>query len=50
MAADEQEAADWLRRRTPKSVDGDRQERVAFQRRGVLACAGVFRVKRVLGF
>jgi len=50
MAADEQEAADWLRRRTPKSVDVDRQEQVAFQRRGVLACAGVFRVKRVLGF
>ena len=50
MAADEQEAADWLRRRTPKGVDVDRRDQVEFQRRGALASAGVFRVKRVMGF
>jgi len=50
MAADDQEAADWLRRRTPKSLHMSEPGQVVFQRRGVLAMAGVFRVKRVMGF
>lgn len=50
MAADEQEAADWLRRRTPKGMEVERRDQVEFLRRGVLASAGVFRVKRVAGF
>jgi hypothetical protein len=50
MAADEQEAADWLRRRTPKGTEVDGRDQVEFLRHGVLASAGVFRVKRVMGF
>ncbi|MDP9225468.1 MAG: hypothetical protein M3P18_16820 [Actinomycetota bacterium] len=50
MAADEQEAADWLNRRTPKGIDVEAQDQVEFLRRGVLASAGIFRVKRVMGF
>lgn len=49
MAADDQEAADWLRRRVPKGTEVDRREHVEFQRRRVLTSAGVFRVKRVMG-
>lgn len=49
MAADEEEAALWLRRRTPKgqSLPG---MQVEFDRRGVRTSVGVFRVKRVMGF
>jgi hypothetical protein len=50
MAADEQEAADWLRRRTPKGMGGEPRDQVEFLRRGVLASAGIFRVKRVMVF
>jgi hypothetical protein len=50
MAADEQEAADWLRRRVPARMHPDRPAQVEFERRGVLTSAGVFRVKRVSGF
>lgn len=50
MAADEQEASDWLRRRTPKGMEVEARDQVEFLRRGVLASAGVFRVKRVMGF
>lgn len=50
MAADEKEAVDWLRRKTPRGTDVDQREQVEFLRRGVLASAGVFRVKRVMGF
>lgn len=50
MVADEQEAADWLRERAPKGTEVDRPGHIEFQRRGVLASAGVFRVKRVMGF
>lgn len=49
MAADEQEATDWLRRRVPKSVGLDGAGQVEFERRGVLSSAGVFRIKRVTG-
>jgi hypothetical protein len=49
MAADEEEAALWLRRRTPKghSLPG---MQIEFDRRGVRTSVGVFRVKRVMGF
>lgn len=50
MAADEQEAAEWLRRRTPKGTEVEDRDQVVFLRRGVLASAGVFRVKRVMVF
>lgn len=50
MAADEFEAAEWLRRRVPRQVDTRARDQVAFVRRGVVASAGVFRAKRVLGF
>jgi hypothetical protein len=50
MGADEQEAANWLRRQTPKGIDVEAQEQVEFLRRGVLTSAGIFRVKRVMGF
>lgn len=50
MAADEQEATDWLRRRTPKGTEVEDRDQVEFLRRGVLASAGVFRVKRVMVF
>jgi hypothetical protein len=50
IAADEQEAAEWLRRRTPKGMGGEPRDQVEFLRRGVLANAGIFRVKRVMVF
>ena len=50
MPADEREAADWLRRRTPKRLHVDRPGQVEFERRAVLASAGILRVKRVSGF
>ena len=50
MAADESEAAAWLRRRGPKSAITDGTDQVEFERRGSLTSAGVFRVKRVTGF
>lgn len=49
MAADENEAAQWLRRRTPKGFSAKPGERAEFERRGVLTSVGVFRVKRVMG-
>lgn len=49
MAADESEATAWLRRRVPKSATTDSTGQVEFERRGSLASAGVFRVKRVTG-
>ena len=49
MAADEQEAATWLRSKTPKDAVIDAGGQTEFQRRGVLVSAGVFRVKRVMG-
>lgn len=48
--ADEQEAALWLRRRTPKGIEVKRPGQVQFDRRGILSSAGIFRVKRVMGF
>jgi len=50
MAADEEEAADWLRRQIPKRMKVDRPGHVEFLRRGVSTSAGAFRVKRVMGF
>jgi hypothetical protein len=50
MAADEAEASAWLSKRTPKVARIDHPGQVEFQRRGVLVSAGVFRVKRVMGF
>jgi hypothetical protein len=50
MAADEAEASAWLRKRTPKAVTIEQPGQVEFLRRGVLTSAGVFRVKRVMGF
>lgn len=50
MAADDEEAAAWLRRRVPRSIAVDRPDQVEFERRGHLASAGIFRVKRVVGF
>lgn len=50
MPADAEEAATWLRRRTPKTVEIAGPGQVEFHRRGVLASAGIFRVKRVMGF
>lgn len=49
MAADEQEAADWLRRKTPKGLTTDAATQVDFERREVLMSVGVARVKRVMG-
>lgn len=49
MAADEREAADWLRHKTPKGVMIDAATRVDFERRGVLTSVGVAQVKRVIG-
>ena len=49
MAADETEAGAWLRKRIPKSLRNDKSGQVEFERRGVLTCAGVFPVKRVMG-
>lgn len=50
MAADEAEGAAWLRRRVPRSVDLENREQVEFDRKGVPSSAGIFRVKRVMGF
>jgi hypothetical protein len=50
MAADETEASVWLRERIPRTVRSDKQGQAEFERRGVLTCVGVFRVKRVMGF
>jgi hypothetical protein len=50
MAADTQEANEWLKRRTPKGIDMGKSGQVQFERRGRLASVGVFRVKRVMGF
>jgi hypothetical protein len=50
MAADEQEAVHWLRRRLPKGMEAEHRDQVEFLRRGVLSSAGIFRVKRVMGF
>ncbi len=50
MAADEQEAIDWLRRRTPRAIEVEHRDQVEFIRRGISASAGIFRVKRVMGF
>jgi hypothetical protein len=50
MAADEKEATEWCRRRTPKGLSVKAGEQVEFERRGVLTNVGVFRVKRVMGF
>lgn len=49
MAADEHEAADWLRRRVPKAKYADRPGQVEFERREVRSSAGILRVKRVIG-
>ena len=50
MAADEVEAAEWLRSRVPRKLKVDRPGHVEFQRRGALTGVGVYRIKRVLGF
>jgi hypothetical protein len=50
MAADEGEATDWLRRRTPKNIGVSSPGQVLFERRGVLNGVGIARAKRVLGF
>jgi hypothetical protein len=50
MAADEEEAAEWFRRRTPKGLSAHAGEQAEFERRGVLTNVGVFRVKRIMGF
>ncbi len=50
MAADESEAAAWLRKRTPKAARINEPGQVEFDRRGVRTSSGVFRVKRVMGF
>jgi hypothetical protein len=49
MAADEDEAAGWLRKHTPKAVDVREPGQLLFDRRGVYSMAGVFRTKRVIG-
>ena len=50
MAADENEAGLWLRRRTPKGMSVRAGTQATFERRGVVTSVGVFRVKRVMGF
>jgi hypothetical protein len=50
MAANEEEAAEWFRRRTPKALSANAGEQAEFERRGILTNVGVFRVKRVMGF
>lgn len=50
MAADESEAAVWLRKRTPKAARIEGPGQVEFDRRGVRTSVGVFRAKRVMGF
>ena len=50
MAADEREAAVWLRRRAPKGVSVRPGVDTGFDRRGLRASVGVFRAKRVMGF
>jgi hypothetical protein len=49
MAADEDEATEWLRGRAPKKVKVDRPGHVEFERRGTLTGAGIY-LKRVMGF
>jgi hypothetical protein len=50
LAADSGEAAAWLNRRTPKSVQAKEPGQHVFERRGIGTAVGVFRVKRVVGF
>lgn len=50
MAADDQGAVEWLRPRTPRESRLERPGQLEFERRGVPASAGIFRVKRVMGF
>jgi hypothetical protein len=50
IAADESEAADWLRKRTPRHLVVVEPGQHVFDRRGVETAVGVFRTKRVLGF
>ena len=50
MAADEDEATSWLRRRTPEGLSVRPGVQMEFDRRGVRTSVGVFRVKRVMGF
>jgi len=50
MAADEQEATEWLRRRLPKHVSVHLPTQIEFERRGIVASAGIHRLKRVSGF
>lgn len=49
MAADDDEAAGWLRRQAPKRVK-TAGNYVEFERRHVLCAAAIARAKRVLGF
>jgi hypothetical protein len=50
MAADEDEATEWLRGRAPKKLKVEGPGHVEFERRGALTGAGIYRVKRVMGF
>ena len=50
MAADEDEATEWLRGRASKKLKVNRPGHVEFERRGTLTSAGIYRVKRVMGF
>lgn len=50
MAADEDEAAEWLRQRAPKRIHIKGPGNVEFERRGALCGVGIARAKRVLGF
>jgi hypothetical protein len=50
MAADEDEATEWLRGRVPKKVELERPGHVEFELRGGLTSAGIYRIKRVMGF
>lgn len=50
MAADDGEAADWLRRRCPRTLDVKDPGQHVFDRREIQTAVGVFRVKRVVGF
>lgn len=50
MAADDNEAREWLARRAPRAARHHQTFHAEFQRRGIYAVAEVSRVKRVLGF
>lgn len=50
MAANEREAAEWVRLRVPKATRVDQPGHIEFNRRGVLSSVGVFKAKRVMGF